>query len=95
MEHVSAEMKVKGGKFVRVRIAHEGGVTFQIHITGDFFVHPEEGLEFIERSLVGLRVPSTIEIVERIVNEVLADERITVIGFSSSDLANLVVGALA
>jgi hypothetical protein len=36
-----------------------------------------------------------MEIVERIVNEVLANERITVIGFSSSDLADLVAGALA
>ncbi len=95
MQRVSAEMKVKGGKFVRVRIAHEGGIVFQILITGDFFVHPEEGLESIERSLVGLRIPSTTEIVERIVTEVLANERITVIGFSSSDLADLVAGALA
>lgn len=95
MRYASAEMKVKGGKFVRMRIAHEGGVVFQIHITGDFFVHPEEGLESIERSLVGLRIPSTMETVERIVKEVLANERITVIGFSSSDLASLVVGAIA
>ncbi len=95
MQHVSAEMKVRGGKFVRVRIAHEGGVVFEIHFTGDFFVHPEEGLESIERSLVGLRVPSTVENVERILNEVLANERITVIGFSSADLSNLVAGALA
>ena len=95
MQNVMAEFKVKGGKLLRVKIAYEGNIIFQIQITGDFFIHPEEGLDAIEKVLVGLRLPLSAQNVEGLVNEVVTKEDIIIMGFSPNDLAKLVAGALA
>jgi lipoate-protein ligase A len=94
MQTVAAEQKIKGGKLVRVRIIHDGSIVFQVIITGDFFVHPEEGLDSIERSLIGLKVPTSSEKVEKVVNGIVSSESIKLIGFSTTDLAKLVAGVL-
>ena len=95
MQNIMAELKVKGGKLVRVRIACEENIVFHIEITGDFFIHPEEGLDAIENVLVGLRLPVSASEVERLVNEVVTKGNIKMMGFSPMDLAMLVAGALA
>jgi len=95
MQNAVAELKVKGGKLVRVKIAHEGNIVFQVQITGGFFIHPEEGLDVIERALVGLRVSVSAGDVEALVNEIVTKGNITIMGFSPNDLAKLVAGALA
>jgi lipoate---protein ligase len=52
------DYKAAGGKLLRVRIAAAAdadGVTViqSITITGDFFMHPEEAIEDLERLLTG------------------------------------------
>lgn len=47
--------KVPGGKLVRVRL--EYGRTIEgVTITGDFFLHPEEGIDTLEESLKGMEI---------------------------------------
>ncbi len=50
-----AELKVTGGKLLRVDCVTKDGVILHIRITGDFFLHPEEGIEVLEEKLTGLR----------------------------------------
>lgn len=47
--------KVPGGKLVRVRVEY-GRTVEEVTITGDFFLHPEEGIGALEESLKGMEV---------------------------------------
>ncbi len=49
-----ASMKVREGKLVKVEVEYDE-VIRKIKITGDFFLHPEEILEKIEKSTLGLK----------------------------------------
>lgn len=56
---LSADYKVEGGKLLRVRLtvaeATDGTRTIDsITIFGDFFMHPEEAIEELERLLIGV-----------------------------------------
>ena len=48
-----AEYKVAGGKLVRVQLVKKEGRIEKLKITGDFFLHPEELIEDLEKALVG------------------------------------------
>jgi lipoate---protein ligase len=54
---LSADYKAPGGKLLRVRLALDESpdppVIDAITLTGDFFMHPEEAIEELERRLVG------------------------------------------
>ncbi|MBN1873227.1 MAG: biotin--protein ligase [Anaerolineae bacterium] len=51
---ISADYKVKGGKLLRVRLNVDAGMIRTVRITGDFFMHPEDALETLEHSLIGI-----------------------------------------
>ncbi len=57
-----SEMKVQGGKLIRVECdVHERSNTIlRLIITGDFFLHPEEAIEELESSLLMLRAEPEI-----------------------------------
>ena len=48
-----AEYKVAGGKLIRVQLDKKGSRIEKLRITGDFFLHPEELIEDLEKALVG------------------------------------------
>jgi lipoate---protein ligase len=53
---LSADFKAVGGKLLRVRmtVTEDSPPVIQtLRITGDFFMHPEEALEDLERLLTG------------------------------------------
>jgi lipoate-protein ligase A len=50
------DYKVPGGKLIRLKMETEENRIASIQILGDFFLHPEETIYEIERSLVGLEV---------------------------------------
>ena len=47
-----AEYKVAGGKLIRVQLVKKGSRIEHLRITGDFFLHPEELIEDLEKALV-------------------------------------------
>jgi len=49
-----SEIKVPGRKLIRVECTIDGGVLRRIVITGDFFVHPEDGIQELENELTSL-----------------------------------------
>lgn len=51
-----AGLKVLGGKLVRVKFSIKDNRIYDMRITGDFFLHPEDGIEDLERRLNGTEV---------------------------------------
>jgi len=76
--------KVKGGKLVRVKVKSKCGLIEDVKITGDFFAHPEEGLEEMERELRGTSIGKVRAVLES------ATGGITLIGMSREDLVEMI-----
>ena len=47
-----SEIKVIGGKLIRAQVVVEDKIVTNVVITGDFFLHPEDGIENLEKELV-------------------------------------------
>lgn len=84
-----ASEKVQGGKLVRASVDYDGTI-LDVTITGDFFLHPEEGIELIEASLVGL--PHTVpeEELRRRIERVVDVNGLTLVGITPDAIARLV-----
>lgn len=76
--------KFKDGKLVKVKMVIEGGVIKDAKITGDFFAHPEEGIEIIEKELIGKDLSNARQAVESAVGGV------TLIGVRVEELIAMV-----
>lgn len=88
-----AETKVQGGKLVRLQAKVNGDVR-EVRISGDFFLHPEESIERIEEALVGLsRDAGREEIIKRVEN-VCRIHKVTMLGFTSDAIADLLLEVL-
>jgi hypothetical protein len=46
-----AEYKVSGGKLIKVQLTAKENLIEKIKIMGDFFLHPEESIESLEKEL--------------------------------------------
>ena len=46
--------KVPNGKLLKVTVEYEKKTIKKVQIRGDFFIHPEESLDDLERSLMGI-----------------------------------------
>jgi lipoate-protein ligase A len=89
-----AELKVKGGKLVGVRLKHEGKIT-AIKIIGDFFVYPEEALYKIEDAIVGIDAHSKREEIVKRISKVVSDERAELIGLDPDAIADVICAAVS
>jgi len=67
MKHHVGEHKAKKG-LIRIEFDEENGVAEHVRITGDFFVHPEEAVQELEKRLEGHR----IEELEHLIDEFFA-----------------------
>ena len=84
-----SQRKVPGGKLVRMEAVCEGHFISDIHISGDFFVHPEEALFSIERGLDEMRLSGNEKDLEERVGSAIAAIGATLIGFGAGDIADL------
>ncbi len=57
-EIITATTTTKLGKIVKIKLAYkqESQLIHSIKITGDFFVHPEEAIEQLEKELCGIKL---------------------------------------
>jgi len=62
-----AVYKIPGGKMVRVALKWEENLIKDIKITGDFFLYPEEGINFLEDSLRNVRLEDALEKIKNVV----------------------------
>ncbi|MGC8850110.1 MAG: lipoate protein ligase C-terminal domain-containing protein, partial [Candidatus Bathyarchaeia archaeon] len=65
------ELKVPGGKLLRVDCAVEGHRLAAVKLSGDFFLHPEESITILEERLRGVEAEERKlkEVVEGFIGE--------------------------
>jgi lipoate-protein ligase A len=88
-----AKQKVKEGKVVKVEVDCDELIR-NVRITGDFFLHPEDILEEIEKSMVGLERNADEETITSHILKVIADRDIQMIGISPGSISRLMKEAL-
>jgi len=88
-----AELKVPGGKLLRALSTVKEGRIEEVRITGDFFMHPEEAINKLERRLKG--VPSDEESIRRIVEVFFKSVAPTVLGAASNDFAEVILRSIS
>ncbi len=88
-----AKQKVKEGKVVKVEVDCDELIK-NVRITGDFFLHPEDILEEIEKSMVGLERNADEETITSNILKVIADRDVQMIGISPESIALLIREAL-
>ncbi|MFC2142811.1 hypothetical protein ACFLQN_00235 [Candidatus Aenigmatarchaeota archaeon] len=85
--------KIKHGKLVKVVLDFNDAIN-EVEISGDFFIYPETSLSIIESSLRGLDVREPNSCVKRKIDDIIRKNKMEVIGFSSSDLAEIIKEAM-
>ena len=88
-----AKQKVKEGKVLKVELDCDELIR-NVRITGDFFLHPEDILEEIEKSIVGLERNADIETIISNIQRALSSRDVQMIGISPESIAGLVKEAL-
>jgi lipoate-protein ligase A len=88
-----AKQKVKEGKVVKVEIDCNELIR-KVRITGDFFLHPEDILEEIEKSMVGLEKNADEGTIISHILKVIADRDVQMIGISPGSIARLIKEAM-
>jgi lipoate-protein ligase A len=88
-----ASQKVKEGKLVKVEVECDRLIK-KIKITGDFFLHPEDVLEMIEKSILGLRKDAGTEEIASKIHEIAEANDVQMIGVSPESLAQVIKEAL-
>lgn len=83
------DYKVSGGKLIRVEGKIENDILKEIKITGDFFLHPEQGIESIENSLQGRKLRR--EELEKEIKEVVQRENLQLVGVSEEDFVQAIL----
>jgi len=84
-----AELKVPGGKLLRVSTTVREGRIQDIKITGDFFLHPEDSIDDLESRLQGIRAEE--DEVSSTVKRFFDSHQITVLGATPKDFAAVVL----
>ncbi len=88
-----ASQKVREGKLVKVEVECDGFIK-KIKITGDFFLHPEDVLETIEKNILGLGKDAGTEAIASRINEIVEADDVQMIGISTESLALVIREAL-
>ncbi|NJD77350.1 MAG: hypothetical protein FIB08_09690 [Candidatus Methanoperedens sp.] len=85
--------KVKEGKIVKVEVDCED-VIKKLRITGDFFLHPEDVLDDIEKTMVGLKKDVSFETLVIKINDIVKNNDARMIGISPESIAEVLREAL-
>jgi len=86
-----AEYKVKGGKLIKVQLTARNKKIEKIKITGDFFLHPEEVIEDIERALEGHMLDENE--ISSLIETVMRNKQAVSLGVSPEDFARCIMMA--
>lgn len=88
-----ATEKVPGGKLVRVKVDFDSRIN-KVQITGDFFMHPEEMVEEIERCFTNEGVDFDNIFLKNKIEELIKKNNIMLVGVSADDIIRLVKQAM-
>ncbi len=85
----SARFKVPGGKMIEAELTLKGDTIETIKLTGDFYFHPEEELEELERRLEG----ALIFMVRDIIEQFLKERKIVLVGVDTEAIVKVILDA--
>ena len=88
-----AKQKVKEGKLIKVEVECDESIK-KLRITGDFFLHPEDALDAIEKSMLGLEKDVSMETIASKINGIVKAHDAQMIGISPESLALVIKEAL-
>ena len=88
-----SSQKVKEGKIVKVEVEVDD-VIKKLRITGDFFLHPEEVLDDIEKSMTGLKKDVSFDTIVLKIQNIVKDHNTQMIGISPESIAEVLREAL-
>jgi lipoate-protein ligase A len=80
------EYKVPGGKLVAAEVEIETGLLRRVHISGDFFLEPDEALDRIDQALTGLPEDSSVDRMSAVVRAAIGPDA-HMIGFDADAVA--------
>ncbi len=89
----AAKLKVPGGKLISVKVTYWHTID-GVQILGDFFIYPEESLNAIEKSLVGMDAKASEQEISRHVQSVVDRNGITLVGLTPEAIAQVVKQAI-
>jgi len=90
------EEKIAGGKLVCIEVwSTDSSTADRVRISGDFFLHPEDSIEDIEDSLIGLPLDSNEGAIEARIAKSLQKRDASLIGVSAKDIARLFAKAVS
>lgn len=86
-----AEYKAEGGKLIKVQLSIKDDKISYIKITGDFFMHPEELIEELEKALIGctLNEAEITDSIKRFIDE----KEVILLGANPNDFAKCIIRA--
>ena len=85
--------KVTGGKLVRIKVEFTDSIR-TLQISGDFFLHPEETLEALEKALVGIPVSTPLPALEEHIATIVRMHKAEMLGITPGALAHAIRSAL-
>jgi len=84
-------LKNPGEKLIHIDAEFNGNVIATIHLSGDFFIYPEEAINDIEQSLHGM--PANKKFLEQKIVELLKNKNIEMVGISASTIVQGIMEA--
>ena len=81
------EEKVPNGKLVCFSVEVKNNKVSDVKLTGDFFLHPEDTIEALESSLIGLPIETSESEITLKIQETLKGSQL--IGATAEDLARI------
>lgn len=84
-------LKNPGEKLVHIDVEFAGKTIASVHISGDFFIYPEEAIGDIEQLL--LTLPPDQQFIEQKIAELVKNKNIEMAGISASTIAQGIVEA--
>jgi len=79
------DKKIPGGKLIRIDFEKSNNRIPKIQITGDFFIHPEDAIEEIEKIILSNDLSETKQHLETY----LQKHGVEIIGFTIADLVKI------
>lgn len=88
-----AEEKIKGGKLLRIKVDYDKKIN-SAHITGDFFLHPEDSVNQIEALIAGTPVADGEKAIADKIKSYAKTQEIQMIGIDADAIARVVKAAM-
>ena len=86
-----AEYKAEGGKLIKIQLRKEDDKIGFIKITGDFFMHPEDIIEDLERVLLGCSLDE--KVIAETIKHFMHERGAVLLGATPEDFARCIIKA--